>query len=314
MPGLESWPGTFQDWKEKYIMKAAGRSFKQKGEDVDKERHDAGLKCIAESWADGLQDAVPMIAEAVSSARAALGLPEAPKGAGLQEAKWAEDNIVLNTCSQPCAGMPQVISALQTDAVPFNIASTSSQDSLKASLLAAGMADSFTPEDQMIHSGESDFQPSAHKPKPDVYLKAAKALAVDPKDCIAVEDSDSGIGSAAHAGIGLIVGYVGGGQIPSSMREEAAGILLAGGRSNDHRGADIVISDAVGLLPLVSAWRSSTLTLPLVTAPDCGEGVQVWLPNFLTKETEEEAAKLPEIQQGRSSIHLRKRNSHCELP
>lgn len=259
-------------------MKAAGRSFKQKGEDVDKERHDAGLKSIAESWSDGVKDVAPVVADAVLAARLALGLPQTPSGPGLQEAKWAEDDVVLKTSSQPCAGMPEVVAALQTRSVPFNIASTSSQDSLKASLIAAGMYEAFMPADKMIHSGESDFDPPAHKPKPDVYLKAAAALGVQPRNCVAVEDSDSGIGSAAHAGFGLIVGYVGGGQIPRSMREEAAGILMAGGRTNDRRGADIVISDAAGLLPLVSAWRFGTLQVPITAPPDCGEGVQVWLP------------------------------------
>lgn len=315
MPGLETWPGTFQDWKEKYIMKAAGRSFKQKGEDVDTERSAAGLRCIAECWASGLKDTAPVVAKAVLAARGALGLPEEPSGhPGLQEAKWAEDDIVLKTCSQPCAGMPQVVAGLQAGAILFNIASTSSQDSLKASVIAAGLADAFKPEDKMIHSGESDFDPPAHKPKPDVYLKAAAALGVNPKDCIAVEDSDSGVGAAAHAGMGFIVGYVGGGQIPASMREEAAGILLAGGRTKDNRGADIVISDALGLLPLVSAWQSDTLCLPLAAAPDCGDGVQVWLPNSLTHEAEEEAAALPQLQKIKSAKFLRQQTSTCELP
>lgn len=260
-------------------MQAAGRSFKQKGEDVDKDRHDASLKSIAESWSDELKYVAPVVAEAVLAARVALGLPETPTGAGLQEAKWAEDDLVLKSSSQPCAGMPQVVAALQTRAVPFNIASTSSQDSLKASLLAAGMYEAFMPADKMIHSGESDFDPPAHKPKPDVYLKAAAALGVHPRNCVAVEDSDSGVGSAAHAGMGLIVGYVGGGQIPRSMLDQAAGVLMAGGRTKDKRGADVVISDAAGLLPLVSAWRSGTLHLPITSPPDCGEGVQVWLPS-----------------------------------
>ena len=107
----------------------------------------------------------------------------------------------------------------------------------------------------------------------------ASMASLTSRNCVAVEDSDSGVGSAAHAGMGLIVGYVGGGQIPRSMREEAAGVLMAGGRTKDKRGADVVISDAAGLLHLVSAWRSGTLQLPITSPPDCGEGVQVWLPS-----------------------------------
>lgn len=310
MPGIEKWEGTFQDWKETYIMKAAGRSFKQKGEDVDAERVIVGLQTIAESWAAGLKNAPEKVAKSVLESRRALGLPETASGANLQEAKWAEDDIVLKTCSKPCANMPQVIAGLQAGSIPFNIASTSSQDSLQASLVVAGMADAFKPFAECVHSGESDFVPSAHKPKPDVFLKAAAALGKDPKDCVAAEDSDSGVGAAAHAGMGLIVGYVGGGQIPSRMREEAAGVLMAGGRSENNRGADIVISDAIGLVPLVDAWRSGTLKLPLTEAPNLGEGVQVWLPTMLTEE-DEDVSDLP--TRACSAPVLRKISSVAEM-
>ena len=41
----------------------------------------------------------------------------------------------------------------------------------------------------------------AYKPKPDVYLHAAKMLETDPCDCIAIEDSPSGIKAAKAAGM-----------------------------------------------------------------------------------------------------------------
>ncbi len=43
------------------------------------------------------------------------------------------------------------------------------------------------------------------KPAPDIYLKAAKNLDLEPKDCIVVEDAVSGIKSATDAGIGKII-------------------------------------------------------------------------------------------------------------
>ena len=39
------------------------------------------------------------------------------------------------------------------------------------------------------------------KPAPDLYLKAAKALAVDPKNCIVIEDSATGISAGCAAGM-----------------------------------------------------------------------------------------------------------------
>lgn len=44
------------------------------------------------------------------------------------------------------------------------------------------------------------------KPEPDIFLAAAKKLAVDPKDCLVIEDSDAGILAAKRAGM-KVVGY-----------------------------------------------------------------------------------------------------------
>ena len=43
------------------------------------------------------------------------------------------------------------------------------------------------------------------KPEPDIYLKAAQNIGLDPKDCIVVEDALSGIKAAENAGIGKII-------------------------------------------------------------------------------------------------------------
>lgn len=43
------------------------------------------------------------------------------------------------------------------------------------------------------------------KPAPDIYIKAAKNIGLDPKDCIIVEDAVSGLESAYRAGAGKIV-------------------------------------------------------------------------------------------------------------
>lgn len=104
----------------------------------------------------------------------------------------------------------------------------------------------FPPE--KIHSGESDFDPPRFKPDPSVYLLAAEKTDARPENCIAVEDSTSGVGSAANAGLGMIVGYVGGSHISAEMEDGHAGTLMAGGRSENGRGADIVIRDMKDLV------------------------------------------------------------------
>ena len=42
---------------------------------------------------------------------------------------------------------------------------------------------------------------SRHKPHPDPFLKAAELLGVDPRACLAIEDSHHGVRSASSAGM-----------------------------------------------------------------------------------------------------------------
>ena len=70
---------------------------------------------------------------------------------------------------------------------------------------------------------------------------AAEKTGALPENSVAVEDSTSGVGSAANAQMGLIVGYVGGSHIAPENEDGHAGTLMAGERSDDKRGADITI-------------------------------------------------------------------------
>lgn len=51
------------------------------------------------------------------------------------------------------------------------------------------------------HIYNADHVNKTYKPQPDVYLYAAKMIGVDPKDCIAIEDSGTGIKAAKAAGM-----------------------------------------------------------------------------------------------------------------
>ena len=44
----------------------------------------------------------------------------------------------------------------------------------------------------------------APKPAPDAYLAAARALGADPADCVALEDSNTGVAAARAAGMSVI--------------------------------------------------------------------------------------------------------------
>ena len=54
---------------------------------------------------------------------------------------------------------------------------------------------------QVIVSGD---EVTHGKPSPEAYLKAAKALGVDPRLCLAIEDTDVGVASAVSAGMKVL--------------------------------------------------------------------------------------------------------------
>ena len=85
-------------------------------------------------------------------------------------------------------------------------------------------------------------------------MDRAAAIEREPANCVAVEDSGSGVGSASNAGMGMIVGYVGATHIPAENKESHAQMLLEGAKAKDGRGAEIVITDFTDLLPLVEAF------------------------------------------------------------
>ena len=81
--------------------------------------------------------------------------------------------------------------------IPLAVVSGGPRAAVVASLRAVGIEDLFDvviTVDDVRHG----------KPAPDVYLKAMAELGVSPEDCVAYEDSASGMRSAADAGIPVI--------------------------------------------------------------------------------------------------------------
>ncbi len=82
---------------------------------------------------------------------------------------------------------------------------------------------------------------SAHKPNPEIYLKATQALGVDPAETLAIEDSTSGIKAARDAGLYTVairthwmqgVDQTYAHAIVDSLREIDVQALLAGGSAS----------------------------------------------------------------------------------
>ena len=80
---------------------------------------------------------------------------------------------------------------------PLGLASSSNRQLIDAALELAGLASCFK-------ANVSSEEVARGKPAPDVYLEAARRLAVDPTRCAAVEDSHGGIRSAKTAGMRVI--------------------------------------------------------------------------------------------------------------
>ena len=80
------------------------------------------------------------------------------------------------------------------------------------------------------------------KPAPDVYLAAARAMNVDPANCLVVEDSVTGVTAAKAAGM-PVLGFIGGGH----ATEGQIGALK-------RAGAEIVFDDMAQLPALVDQW------------------------------------------------------------
>ena len=79
-------------------------------------------------------------------------------------------------------------------AVPLAVATGSTRISAEASLRAIGTLEWF---DAVISSDDG----GRSKPAPDVFLLAAKAIAIPPTQCVVFEDADAGIEGAQRAGM-----------------------------------------------------------------------------------------------------------------
>lgn len=94
-------------------------------------------------------------------------------------------------------GARELVADLASYGVPCALV-TMSYRRFVAPVLAALPAESF----QVVVTGDAV---SRGKPHPEPYLKAAQELRVDPADCLAIEDSNTGARSAESAGCVVLV-------------------------------------------------------------------------------------------------------------
>ena len=95
-------------------------------------------------------------------------------------------------------GASDFVDHLGRQRVPHAIATSTHHDRARESLSVAGLGDRF---EHVIGGDEVE----KGKPAPDIYLTAAARIGVDPRHCIAIEDSKVGVLSAAAAGMHTIM-------------------------------------------------------------------------------------------------------------
>lgn len=100
--------------------------------------------------------------------------------------------IPLEVKAQP--GAHEIIEYVTRNNIPHAIASSSSMRVINTTLESQGWGEIF----KIRCTADDDLN---GKPAPDVYLRAAKTLGIDPKDCLALEDSPNGARAAVAAGM-----------------------------------------------------------------------------------------------------------------
>ncbi|ASJ71210.1 HAD family hydrolase [Granulosicoccus antarcticus] len=116
-------------------------------------------------------------------------------------------------------GVLELLDYLEASGIPKSVATSTRTELAHSKLSNSGILHRFT----HVTCGD---QVDNGKPAPDIYLKAAQRLQVDPARCLALEDSPIGVTAALAAGMQVI-------QIPSLVQPDAETIALGHKILND---------------------------------------------------------------------------------
>jgi HAD superfamily hydrolase (TIGR01509 family) len=115
------------------------------------------------------------------------------------EARYNADVLAQYEAGAPLiAGARELVAQLHQAGIPIAVASSSHRQWVEAALTGAGLREYF----EQTTAGD---EVSIGKPSPEIYLKAAEKLHIDPCECIAVEDAPAGAESAAAAGMRVVL-------------------------------------------------------------------------------------------------------------
>ena len=94
----------------------------------------------------------------------------------------------------PLAGLERLLAILAANGIPVAVATSGPAENVRHTLAELGLAGRITG----IVRGD---QVPRGKPEPDIFLAAAERIGVPPGECLAFEDSPSGVAAARAAGM-----------------------------------------------------------------------------------------------------------------
>ena len=95
---------------------------------------------------------------------------------------------------RPLPGARKILELLKEKGIPFAVASSGTLVKVRASLTETGLLG-------LINILVSADDISRGKPDPEIFLKAAEKLGMEPEHCLVIEDAEAGIESAKAAGM-----------------------------------------------------------------------------------------------------------------
>jgi len=101
----------------------------------------------------------------------------------------------------PIDGAPELLNWLDERTIPHAVASNGPQEKMQLTLSRVAGADWFTRFEGRRFSA---YDLSTWKPDPGLFLAAARHMGADPRDCIVIEDSVSGVIAGVRAGMRVI--------------------------------------------------------------------------------------------------------------
>ncbi|GHJ25722.1 MULTISPECIES: HAD family hydrolase [Streptomyces] len=131
--------------------------------------------------------------------------------------------LELAAATEAFPAMRALVERLSAAGHPLAVASGSSRSAIASALKATGL-------EALLPVQVSAEDVGRGKPEPDVFLAAARLLAVDPAECVVIEDAGPGVEAARRAGMRCIAVPYAAGPSPDGGAFASAGLLFPGGQ------------------------------------------------------------------------------------